>query len=429
MDSILNNDVNSVFSDVDPALPVWHNVRPEADEENFTQRSEARRNLFEEARMNGQYTMLDPTVWAFLQVGDLDKVKIKIQRHWEFLASDEPDFSSQVTDGILDAVRLWRQGTEVKSGKRKAEMLSAESSTAAPETPRPSRLLLHDTPSPLGLRPNRRLGTPQYSVNRSDSVKILTKKRDGNLCAISRMGAVDVAHIYPWCAFGEKQKKTKNFWQTLAMFWPAEKVNAWREKLFKDSNAQHRATETVENMLSLTATLHRFHSDGAFALRPIQMSDDKKQLELEFHWLVMEDREKNQKVDLLDEPLSSANLERSGKGYGPFFRPDAKDDQKFTQLRSGDTIRLSTDDPVKMPLPDPGLLELQWHLQRILAMSGAAGWREEDFDDDDDDDRTGVANPTGVKHWLDDFPDLPDHKRQHQSSSTDDSEDSMDGSS
>ncbi|KAI4636778.1 hypothetical protein J4E93_010903 [Alternaria ventricosa] len=32
-----------------------------------------------------------------------------------------------------------------------------------------------------------------------------------------------------------------------------------------------------------------------------------------------------------------------------------------------------------------GLLALQWHLQRILAMSGAAGWRDEAFDDDDED--------------------------------------------
>ena len=61
---------------------------------------------------------------------------------------------------------------------------------------------------------------------------------------------------------------------------------------------------------------------------------------------------------------------------------------------------MKTDDPANKPLPDPGLLEMQWHLQRILAMSGAAGWKEEDFDYDD---RNAAADALpSVEQWLDD---------------------------
>lgn len=57
---------------------------------------------------------------------------------------------------------------------------------------------------------------------------------------------------------------------------------------------------------------------------------------------------------------------------------------------------MTTDDPENEPLPEPGLLEMQWHLQHILAMSGAAGWKEEDFDDDPD---AAVDTLPSVEQW------------------------------
>ena len=41
-------------------------------------------------------------------------------------------------------------------------------------------------------------------------------------------------------------------------------------------------------------------------------------------------------------------------------------------FRSGDRVRLSTNNPEKMPLPDIRLLELRWMLNRVAAISGAA---------------------------------------------------------
>lgn len=42
------------------------------------------------------------------------------------------------------------------------------------------------------------------------------------------------------------------------------------------------------------------------------------------------------------------------------------------KICSGDTIVFQTDDPEQRPLPSVALLEMQWTLHRVLAMSGAA---------------------------------------------------------
>lgn len=47
-------------------------------------------------------------------------------------------------------------------------------------------------------------------------------------------------------------------------------------------------------------------------------------------------------------------------------------DQTVNKLRSEDTITMKTDDPTLKPLSSFALLEMQWKLQRLAAMSGNA---------------------------------------------------------
>lgn len=159
-------------------------------------------------------------------------------------------------------------------------------------------------------------------------------------------------------------------------------------------------------MLTLTSTLHRFHFEGAFALRPVRMSDDKTKLELEFHWLARQQRASTAKVDLMEQPLSSRDRTDSQRGFA-FCRFD--NSTKPTPLVSGTRFTMTTDDPTSKPLPDPGLLEMQWHLERILAMSDSAGRKEEDFDYDDPD--AAVDALPSVEQWLDDQPADVDKSR------------------
>jgi hypothetical protein len=56
-------------------------------------------------------------------------------------------------------------------------------------------------------------------------------------------------------------------------------------------------------------------------------------------------------------------------------------------IYSGDKIYLTTDDPVLRPLPDLALLDIQWNLQRVTAL-------------------TGVAEPQDISHNSDSSEDI-----------------------
>ncbi|EED20327.1 hypothetical protein TSTA_035530 [Talaromyces stipitatus ATCC 10500] len=95
---------------------------------------------------------------------------------------------------------------------------------------------------------------------------------------------------------------------------------------------------------------------GHFALRSMEKLDFKT-LKVQFYW---ERKLLNgvTEIKLLTEP-------------------------KSTPVVSGDTFTLTTPDPDRLPLPSWSLLEIQWHLQRIVATSGTA--EAQDYPDSDDD--------------------------------------------
>ncbi|EEQ86967.2 uncharacterized protein BDCG_02087 [Blastomyces dermatitidis ER-3] len=87
---------------------------------------------------------------------------------------------------------------------------------------------------------------------------------------------------------------------------------------------------------------------------------------------------------------------------------------EYRPIALGDVFSLTTDDPDKLPLPSWPLLEMQWHLQRIAGMSGAAEASEDldhNVDDDDDDDNDAkeitihdrdatVRSVRAISEWL-----------------------------
>jgi hypothetical protein len=97
-------------------------------------------------------------------------------------------------------------------------------------------------------------------------------------------------------------------------------------------------------------------------------------LDVKFHWLPQ--RGYSPAIDLTTSPASS-KVSDSSAGTKLFHFPT---EQKF---HSGQKISLTTDDPVTRPLPSFELLEMQWVLHRLVAMSGAAEIYD-DFDNDDD---------------------------------------------
>jgi hypothetical protein len=159
------------------------------------------------------------------------------------------------------------------------------------------------------------------------------------------------------------------------VFWSQERVNAWYDAIFSEG------TEACHNLLCLAPSAHKYWEKAHFALRPIALSDDKKRLDVQFFWLAKANR--TSEVTILQRPSLPVHLDQ-----GPNRTILANvETRKF--LSSGDVISLETDDPTAHPLPDFRLLDMQWILHRVTAMSAAAELQD-DFGDDSDDDLTAA---------------------------------------
>jgi hypothetical protein len=105
------------------------------------------------------------------------------------------------------------------------------------------------------------------------------------------------------------------------------------------------------------------------------MGPGGKRLDVKFYWTPKYGN--SSRVDILTTPQSSKGSDSRPKimlFHFPTKQP----------ICSGDTISLTTDDPVTRPLPHWALLEMQWILHRLTAMRGGAEIYD-DFDNDDDD--------------------------------------------
>ena len=160
-----------------------------------------------------------------------------------------------------------------------------------------------------------------------------------------------------------------SFWDTLRTFWSQERVDAWYNGIFP------QGTEVCQNLICLAPNAHAYWERAHFALKPIRLSDDKKRLDVQFFWLSTNPYVPS--VNVLNVPSLPANLDQGPKLAKLLnHETDAK-------IHSGCEISLETDDPVSRPLPDFRLLEMQWFLHRVAAMSGAAE-SQTDFHDESD---------------------------------------------
>ena len=166
-----------------------------------------------------------------------------------------------------------------------------------------------------------------------------------------------------------------SFWETLKLFWTEKHIQEWRNAIFSDKDNPNKGTETCHNFICLSPDAHTFWTKACFALKPIHLSDDKKQLDLELHWLPKYDPSEK---DILTSPQSS-EFSRDRSGSKLYHFPT---DQ---MIGSGRTISLTTDDPVTRPLPHPALLEMQWILHRVAAMKAAAEVYDDSENGEDDD--------------------------------------------
>ena len=195
-------------------------------------------------------------------------------------------------------------------------------------------------------------------------------ERDNNACILTKYPDPEAAYIYPYCMINNQGPSFEkvSFWYRLRTFWSASRVQEWKNEIHRDQQNPETGTEGCFNLLCLSPSAHDMWNKGIFALKPVARSEDGTTLTIQFFWQPRYSHRRTSGVDLLMEPLLSRDLNHVD---GVYTLPSGlREDGQLQPIRSGDMFTLTTNDPDKKPLPSFKLLELQWILQRVVAMSG-----------------------------------------------------------
>ncbi|KAN0079479.1 hypothetical protein V8E54_004693 [Elaphomyces granulatus] len=235
----------------------------------------------------------------------------------------------------------------------------------------------------------------QELVRRSKKQRDLCKERDG---VLTKVMPVEIAHISPFSMLNKPEKgsrsKRADFWDLLKIFWTTERITSWKNQIFLDLNNPDVGIEASFNLISFTAHEHAMWNEGLFATKPLTLSDDKKQLTLQFFWQPQYDHRRE--MDLLTKPVSSKGLKdttKDGKKCALFYARNDGSPQAVA-IESGDIFKLTTENP-----------ESHWFMQRLVAMSGAAGWPRFEHDNNDIDPSAVLADGINdcnedVYNWI-----------------------------
>jgi hypothetical protein len=299
--------------------------------------------------------------------------------------------------------------------------------------------MLGSTPSNLSSSPisappakkQKTLDSPSDILSQNKRVRDLADERENFCCVLTGHPSREITHIYPRHLIKHKEEdkfgQRHDFWNHLKSFWSQEKVAAWEAELFPQGICE-TGLETVYNLITLSRGAHEMWGRGAFALKPIFVSDNKMTLEVQFFW--QKKQTDSQTMSLLTTPFSTEGLDQNEGAYDHGQRADLMNSRTRQCIKSGEYFKIQTDDPSTKPLPSFQLLEIQWFLQRILGMAGAAdidrpAYLDSDSDSDSDEeipnldldevrDSSLLSVVPPSPEVLRKDPHLPDHSKHHK---------------
>ncbi|PWY77324.1 hypothetical protein BO94DRAFT_196827 [Aspergillus sclerotioniger CBS 115572] len=204
-----------------------------------------------------------------------------------------------------------------------------------------------------------------------DRMCVVTKDREENC---------DVAHLFPVYMQESESPVTKTFWEGLERFWTNDQVLRWKSALSDETGG----TERLENLVCFAPTVHRYHSRGYFALEFLAKDPGNTWLRLKLVWLQPQKPFGHFPLERVPELPEDLNLPALGFGL--------MDIKTQRPIFSGHIIELKTPDPIKLPLPDTRILELQWLMNLVTPISGAA--EPEELDEDTDNDNRTRSDPS-----------------------------------
>ncbi|KAK9237058.1 hypothetical protein V1525DRAFT_405181 [Lipomyces kononenkoae] len=367
-----------------------------------------------------------PEFWAACQVCHVEALKKLVK-----VASISPAIVRVFAAQSRTMVRYW--------SPRPPKLLSQAST---PKKSMPSNL---DSSSPITTPPAKKqkmLHSPgsdatSPSLSRNRLARDLADERDNFRCVLTGDPMREIAHMYPFHSikymeedvFGERHI----FWDHLKNFWPEQKIADWELEIFP-KGLHEMGEEKIYNLITLSRNAHDMWARGAFALKPISVSNNNMTLKVQFFWQ-QKQTDISATMSLLTTPSSTERLDQND---GAFESGRAVLYYADKRITSGQVFELHTNDPITKPLPSFKLLEMQWFLQRIAGMAGGAGDVVLEDVDSDSDEEVPVLIPGNVGDSslisigpssspifpLSGSLDLPDHSK-HRSDVAEEGEDGI----
>ncbi|KAJ5099748.1 hypothetical protein N7532_006749 [Penicillium argentinense] len=340
--------------DVQPQPPSETTTLRAKTDADFNVQSPERAALLQQLSNAPNGKWVSTSFWACLQVCDLGNLAYILD-----LAHHDPVFFAEISDLCVDLPKKWLEDH--------AAFYSIASGASS---------------------------TSRDSL--SKCLRIVARSRDSHQCVLSGTKKT----YQPIWIFPERLTRpafeidyhSPSIWRYIEVFWDQSTTQRWRDAVFNNPSNATNATSGSSSLICLRNDLAYGFKSGQYGLRPVELSQDKRELEVEFHWLPRESHGFGDLVDMRKQPLSYKDLDNF---EGLKFSPTGSDEL----VKSGHRFKLVTNDPYQRPLPDFDLLDMAWHFSRIVAMSSAIEFvssaQAGKGPDSDDDDRTlrGLFEP------------------------------------
>ncbi|PYI13513.1 hypothetical protein BO99DRAFT_485811 [Aspergillus violaceofuscus CBS 115571] len=328
----------------------------------------------------GRHTTVTSASWACIRLSDIEVLKELVKRlresnmHRLLYKSclRQQDCSEMLTIGC--ARPKWKSRDEIESACEN-DQISDENSDAdfhevISSGKRVAGPIRRQSPSKIP-----RIPTTPSPQKAATSMISACELRDESTCVITGFREpIETAHIYPVSLGHQSKADQAQFWETLSLFWTSERVESWKAEIPGPQGTEHCA-----HLMCLSNIAHKLWDKGRFALYPVELSADEKTLTLKLFWLPTMAYRTEQSLRRSPSPVCPDLTSHSKDGVPYATSYKLATDEK---IQSGKILTMRTTDPVNLPLPSIKLLQLQWLLHRVLAMSGVADASEEDLDSD-----------------------------------------------
>ncbi|ODM15439.1 hypothetical protein SI65_09042 [Aspergillus cristatus] len=207
--------------------------------------------------------------------------------------------------------------------------------------------------------------------------------RDDNRCFVTKAGQSSNA---TYIAQVPTAQSDPSFWEMLSHCVSKYKINAWKKAV-----EQGGLAERCDNMLCMSPSVAAYWREYLFALKPLELSEDRTSMNVQFFWLPAPPLDMEYMTSRPDLP---EDLDTPGNDIKLW---DCRIERKIV---SGHIITLVTDDPEERPLPSWYLLEMDWFLRRLSVLAGLMGYEDDELEDEEDDSSYTTGRSSCCDSWC-----------------------------